>query len=154
MSTFLSVLWPFLFYWLVLFAVCYAVVEFGQNYLYDETTPNAPLKVALGAAVLAAILTWTKTSYDTMLTRDFGKTVVLAIAAFVVFTLVFRFQPWHGLGVGIATILLLSGFATMGIDSFVNRNRPLSPTVRTPARPLRRPATTAPIAPPPESAAK
>lgn len=147
MSTFLSILWPFLFNWLVLLAVCYAVVEFGQSYFYDETTPGAPLKVALGSAILAAILTWTRTSYDTMLTRDIGKTVVLAIAAFGVFTLIFRFQPWHGFAVGIASVLLVAGFATMGVDSFVNRNRPLSPTVTTPAKPLRRAATTVPLAP-------
>ncbi len=49
--------WPFLIYFVILFVVCYIVVEYGQNYFYDEVTPAAAAKVALGALILAAILT-------------------------------------------------------------------------------------------------
>ena len=138
MATFFAILFPFLFIWVILFAICFAIVEFGQNYLYDETTPSSFLKITLGSAILAAVLTWTRTSYDTMLTRDIGKTIVLAVVAFAVFTLVFRFQPWHGFGIGIVSVLLFAGIATMAVESFFNRNAPPPSIVRNPAKPLRR----------------
>ena len=47
----LTYVWPLLIYWLLLFVACYIVVEYGQNYLYDEPTPNVALKVALGSLV-------------------------------------------------------------------------------------------------------
>ena len=37
---------PFLIYWLVLFVLCYIVVEIGQDQLYDEVHPDVGLKVA------------------------------------------------------------------------------------------------------------
>jgi hypothetical protein len=43
-----------------------------------------------------------------------------------VFTLIFQFHPWHALGLGIVTMLLVTGLATMGVDSL------LSSTARTP----------------------
>ncbi len=138
MSAFLSILAPFLFYWLLIFIACLAVVEFGQTYLYDETTPGAAWKVALGSAVLAAIVTWSRPVYTTMLTADLGKTVVLAVVAFGIFTLAFRFQPWHALPIGIFTVLLVAGIATMAVESFANRNRPEATSLRTPSVPLRR----------------
>src|SRR4051812_37565058 len=125
MSAILGIVGPFLFYWLILFVACFAVVEFGQTYLYDETTPSAALKATLGSALLALILTWTRTEFHTMLTAELGYTVVLAIMAFVVFALIFQFQPWHALPIGVITVLLISGTATMGVQSFSNRDRPL-----------------------------
>ncbi len=50
-------IWPFLIYWLVLFVVCFVVVEFGHDQLYDEVTPHAGLKVAGGSLLLAILLT-------------------------------------------------------------------------------------------------
>ena len=138
MSAFLSLLVPFLFYWLMIFIACLAVVEFGQTYLYDEKTSGAGWKVAIGSVILAAFVTWSRPVYTTMLTSDLGKTVVLAVAAFGIFTLAFRFQPWHALPIGIFTVLLVSGIATMGVESFANRNRPVASSSRTPSVPLRR----------------
>jgi hypothetical protein len=138
MSALLALVVPFLFYWLILFVACFAVVEFGQGYLYDETTPSAALKVAGGSAILAAMLTWTRTEFQTMFTGDLGQTVILAVVSFAVFTLAFRFQPWHALPIGVLTVLLVSGTATMGVQSFTNRNRPLESAVRPQAKPLRR----------------
>ena len=142
MSTFLAMLWPFLFNWLILFVFCYAVVEYGQTYFYDETTPKVLPKVLVGSAILALVLTWTKTSYATMVTADIGKTVVLAVVSFVVFVLVFRFHPWHGFAIGLVSVLLISGFATMAVESLFTGSRPASVTTRYPSKPLRRPATT------------
>ena len=147
MSAFLALFLPFLFYWLILFVVCFAVVEFGQTYLYDETTPSAGMKVALGSAILALVLTWTRTEFMTMFTGDLGKTVVLAIVSFVVFTLAFRFQPWHALPIGIISVLLISGTATMGVQSFTNRDRPIESAARPVAKPFQRITKIAPLKP-------
>ncbi len=147
MTTILAYLVPFLFNWLIFFVVCYIVVEYGQTYFYDESTPNVLAKVALGSGLLALLMLWTKTSYDTMFTEQIAKTVVLAVVAFGVFTLIFRFQPWHGLGIGLATVLLMAGFATMAISSFADRNRVDAPSTRVPAKPLRRTTTTPTILP-------
>lgn len=152
MSAITPLIGPFLFYWIVLFVACFVVVEFGQNYFYDEPTPNTGWKVALGSAILAAIMTWSRPQYDTMFTGKLYQTVLLAVVAFGVFTLVFRFHPWHALPVSLVTMILISGMATMGIDSFSNRNRPPSTIVKNPAKPLRRAAGTPPAVVPPADA--
>ncbi|MBX6314216.1 MAG: hypothetical protein IRY99_15085 [Isosphaeraceae bacterium] len=132
-------LWPFLIYWLILFVLCYIVTEFAQNYLYDETTPAVGLKVGLGTMILAAVLTYTRSSFDTMFTSELGTTVVQAIIWFAVFTLVFRFQPQHGAAIGILTMLVVAGLATLGVDSLSSsRQRTLRP-IAEPSKPLRRP---------------
>ena len=59
MTTIWGLLGAFAIYWLVLFATCYIVVEYGHSYLYDEATPATGLKVLLGSALLAMMLTWT-----------------------------------------------------------------------------------------------
>jgi hypothetical protein len=138
MAAILAFVVPFAFYWVILFVTCYAVVEFGQSYLYDETTPSVALKVAGGSALLALLLTWTRTEFHSMFTADLGKTVVLGVAAFVVFTLIFQFQPWHALPIGIIAVLLIAGTATMGVQSFANRDRPIATEGRIPAKPIRR----------------
>lgn len=138
LATTVAMLGAFGFYWLLLFVACFAVVEFGQNYLYDETTPSAGLKVAAGSAVIALVLTWARTEFQTMFTSDLGKTVVLGIVAFAVFTLILRFQPWHALPIGLLSVLLISGTATMGVQSFANRNRPIESAVRPQSKPIRR----------------
>jgi drug/metabolite transporter (DMT)-like permease len=138
----------FLVSWLIVFAVCFAVVEFGQKYLYDETTPNALWKVLGGSAILAALMTWAQASYDTMFTARLGPTVILAIAGFAVFTLAFRFDPWPAAAIGIPTAVVLAGLTTLVIDSMKNRGVALEPpgTV-TQGRPLRVPAGGPPVAP-------
>ena len=56
-------------------------------------------------------------------------TVLQAIVWFGVFTLIFQFHPWHALGLGIATMLLVQGLATMGVNSI------LTPTPASVSRP-------------------
>jgi hypothetical protein len=135
----LHYVWPFLIYWLILFVLCYVIVEFAQNYLYDEKTPHAGWKVLGGSMILAAVLTWTRTSYDTMLTERLGVTVIQAIVWFAVFILVFRFQPVHGGAIGVVAMLLVAGLATMGVQSLSGSNEvatlPENPRV---SKPLRR----------------
>ena len=72
-------IWSFLIYYLILFASCYIVVEYGQNYFYDEATPGVAAKVAIGTLLLAAILTWTRSDFATMFTSDLYKTALQAI---------------------------------------------------------------------------
>jgi len=129
---------PFLFYWLVLFVACFAVVEYGQTYFYETTTPSAGLKVAVGSAILAGLLTWTRSTFDKMFTEDILYTVILLVAAFVVFTLIFRFHPQHAAAIGIVTMLLVSGLATMGVDSMMNRNRAATTELKPPSKPIRK----------------
>lgn len=138
MSAFLAILGAFAIYWVVLFAACFIVVEYSQAYLYEETTPGAGLKIAVGSALLAMLLTWTRTEFYTMFTADLAWTVLLGIAAFGVFTLIFRFQPWHALPIGLFAVLLISGTATMAVQSFSNRNRPSEAASRPKLTPLRR----------------
>jgi glucan phosphoethanolaminetransferase (alkaline phosphatase superfamily) len=138
MSTLLGMLGAFAIYWIVLFATCYIVVEYGQSYLYDEATPAVGLKVLLGSGLLAMMLTWTRSEFYTMFTSELRWTVLLAIVAFGVFVLIFRFQPWHALPIGLITVLLISGTATMAVNSFADRDRPLPGASRGPSKPLRR----------------
>ncbi len=146
-----QILWPFLIYWVVLFVICYIVVEFAQNYLYDEATPNFGLKVAGGAVVLAAMLTWTRSSFDTMLTSDIPHTVLQAIVWFAVFTLIFRFHPQHAVMIGVVTMLLVAGLASLAVDSLTNPARETLPKFRQPSKPVRSPAGP-PITPAPKAA--
>ena len=60
-----------------------------------------------------------------MFTTNIIWTVFQAIVWFGVFTLIFQFHPWHALGLGILTMLLVSGLATMGVDSML---KPTPPT--------------------------
>jgi hypothetical protein len=148
---------PLLINWLVLFVACYIVTEYGQYYLYDEATPGVGWKCALGSLILAAFLTWTRTSYDTMLTSELGKTVLQGILWFVVFTLVLRFHPLHALTLGVATMLLIAGLAGLAVDSFrrTTSNRPVA--VRQPSKPFRQalaPNMGPLAAPPPKAEAK
>ncbi len=112
---------PFLVYWLILYVAFYITVEFAQNYLYDETTALAWLKVGIGSALLAAFLTYTQTGFDTILTEGFGWSVIQAIAWFVVFTLVFRFQPIHAFAIGVCAFFILAGTATLAVDSLTGK---------------------------------
>lgn len=105
--------------WMVLFVALYAVTEYGHYYLYDEPTRRMGLKVAAGSLILALILTYTHTSFDTMLTDELGTTILQGIAWFAVFTLVLSFHPPHALGLGVATMLLSAGLAGLAVDSFV-----------------------------------
>ena len=111
-----------LIYWLVMFVACFVVVEVGHDQLYDEVTPHAGLKVAGGSLLIAILLTVLKrydlpASYEAMFTTNIAWTVLQGIVWFAVFTLIFQFHPWHALGLGLVTMLLVTGLATMGVDS-------------------------------------
>jgi hypothetical protein len=43
---------------------------------------------------------------------------------FLVFMFIFQFHPWHALGLGVAAMLLVSGLATMGVESLLTRRAP------------------------------
>ena len=146
----MAVIWAFVLYALMLFVVSYILVEYGQKYLYDEVTPYAALKVGAGSLILAGLLTWTRSSFETMFTADFARTLLIMLVAVVTFVLIYRFQPLHGLGFGVVLILLLPGLASMVVQS-VTTPAPDPRTVSsTPAKPLRKGTgviTTPPAAP-------
>jgi hypothetical protein len=132
-------IWACLIYWLVVFVGCYIVVEIAQDQLYDELTPHAGLKVGAGSFLLALLLSHLRPAYDSMFTTSLSWTVLQAIVWFGVFTLIFQFHPWHALGLGIASMLLISGLATMGVDSILTPtpasvSRPGSSTTTRPIR--------------------
>ncbi len=136
-----AIVWPFLVYYVLIFVACYIIVEFGQDLFYGEPTPGHGWKVALGALILASLLTWTRSNYATMFTDDFKWTALQAIAWSGVFVLVFRFHPWHGLGIGLATMLLLTGTATLVVDSMLTPRSTARIDTSAPATtPVRRPA--------------
>jgi len=137
-------IWTFLIYWLVLFVACFVVVEIGQDQLYDEVTPRAGLKVAAGSLLIAVLLTTLKAkgfapAFDSMFTTNIAWTLLQGVVWFIVFTLIFQFHPWHALGLGIVTMLLVSGLATMGVESILYRPAPTSTAARSfvPSEPVR-----------------
>jgi hypothetical protein len=122
-----TLIWTLLIYWLVMFVACFVVVEVGHDQLYDEVTPHAGWKVAGGSLLIAVVLTVLKArglaaSYDSMFTTNFAWTVLQGLIWFGVFTLIFQFHPWHALGLGIVTMLLVTGLATMGVDSVLAKS--------------------------------
>jgi len=139
-----TLIWTLLIYWLVVFVACFVVVEVGHDQLYDEVTPHAGLKVAGGSLLIALLLTWLKhtgvaASYDSMFTTSIAWTALQGIVWFGVFTLIFQFHPWHALGLGLATMLLVTGLATMGVDSILSKSAATPATARStvPSQPVR-----------------
>jgi hypothetical protein len=49
--------------------------------------------------------------------------VLQGVVWFGVFMLILRFHPWHAFGLGVATMLLCSGMATMGVESVLTKSR-------------------------------
>jgi hypothetical protein len=150
----MSTILAFLIYWLVTFVGCYIVVEIGQDQLYDEVTPRVGLKVAGGSLLIALMLTafharGSAASFDTMFTTNILWTVLQAIIWIGVFMLIFQFHPWHAFGLGIATMLLVQGLATMGVTSLLT---PTPPSVNRPAAAINKPVIQS-LAPPPTAAA-
>jgi hypothetical protein len=140
----------FLIYWLVVFVGCYVVIEIGQDQLYDEVTPRIGLKVTAGSFLLALMLTLfyranLSASYESMFTTNIMWTVLQAIVWFGVFTLIYQFHPWHALGLGIMSMLLISGIATMGVDSML---KPTPAAVSRPAAAVNKPVRQS-LSPPP-----
>jgi hypothetical protein len=133
--TVMSIVWPLLIYWLVLFVACFVVVEVGHDQLYDEVTPRAGLKVAGGSFLLAALLTALRyygfpATFESMFTTNIAWTLLQGVVWFGVFTLIFQFHPWHAAGLGIATMLLVSGLATMGVESLLAKPRATAAATR------------------------
>jgi hypothetical protein len=149
-----AIVWPFRIYWLVLFVSCYVVVEKAQDQLYDEVTSAAGLRVLFGSLGFAALLTWLRTSLDTMFTADIAWTVLQAIVWFAVFTVVFQFQPQHAAVLGTITFVLVAPLASMGVDSLMRPSAAIAAArARPQSKPIRRPLT-APVAPPPAEPSK
>jgi hypothetical protein len=143
MSTFWSLVVPFLVSWLLIYVASYLVTEFVQNYLYDEATKGLAWRVAIGSALLAAIQTWARPSFVTMFTDSLGSTFFQALAWAVVFIFLYRFQPLHGAVTGVALMLAIAGTATLAVDSLLSSGRPRAEVRRT-AAPVRRAAGTVP----------
>jgi hypothetical protein len=146
----MGIIGAFLIYWLVVFVGCYVVIEIGQDQLYDEVTPRVGLKVTAGSLLLALMLTVfyrsdVAASYESMFTTNITWTVLQGIVWFLVFMLVFQFHPWHALGLGVLTMLLVSGLATMGVDSML---KPTPVAVSRPAAAVNKPVRQS-LAPPP-----
>jgi hypothetical protein len=130
-----TIVWPLLIYWLVLFVVCFVLVEIGHDQLYDEVTKHAGWKVLGGSCILAALLTGLRyfgfpASFESMFTTNIGWTLLQGVVWFLVFMFVFQFHPWHALGLGVATMLLVSGLATMGVESVLAKKRDVSTATR------------------------
>ncbi len=134
-----AIVWPLLIYWLVFFVACYIACEIGQDQFYDEVTPNVGLKVGLGSLILAALATWIRPSFETILTTNIAWAVLQGIVWFLVFMFIFQFHPWHALAIGLVSMVLISGLATMGVES-LTKTGPAAPAARsrTNNEPLRR----------------
>lgn len=154
----MATVWAFLIYWLVTFVGCFIVIEIGQDQLYDEITPKVGLKVTLGSMLLALMLTifhanGSAASFESMFTTNILWTILQGIVWFGVFTLIYQFHPWHALGLGLATMLLVQGMATMGVTSMlsptpVEVNRSAAASIN---RPVRQSLAPAPAVAPPST---
>lgn len=131
-------IWAFLLYTFIAFVVSYIIVEYGQKYLYDEVTKYVGLKVLAGALVMGGLLTWTRSSFDTMFTADLLRTALMAIAWVGVFILIYRFQPGHGAMFALAAVLLLPGLATIAIQSVTKPAVNPATVSRTIQKPIRK----------------
>jgi hypothetical protein len=151
MASFFWAIFVFLVYWLILFVVCYIVSDYGQNFLYDETTPMLALKVAGGTFLMAILLAKFKPSFDTMFTANIHWTLLQAFIWVRIFLFVFRFHPKHAVALGLALFLVAPGLATIAVDSLMsNTPEGRRPAIVPPAKPLRKPAYPSPIPPVPE----
>ena len=131
----LLVLFPLVFGWRTIFSrypgkfgtmvyfLClglgYIITEVAQDQLYDAVTPRVGLKVGCASLILALLLTWLHPSFETMFTSNFAWTVLQGIVWFGVFTLILQFHPWHALTLGVLTMLIVPGVATLGVDSIM-----------------------------------
>ena len=127
----MTIVWPLLIYWLVLFVVCFMLVEIGHDQLYDAAPKYAGWKVFAGSLSLAGLLTALRAygvpaSFESMFTTNIGWTVLQGVVWFLVFMFVFQFHPWHALGLGVITMVLISGLATMGVDSVLAKRKDVS----------------------------
>jgi hypothetical protein len=88
-----------------------------------------------------------------MFTTNIAWTLLQGVIWFAVFTLIYQFHPWHALGLGIATMLMVSGLATMGVDSILAPSRATAAATRAfvPSEPVRQ--SLAPGAAPPSAKA-
>lgn len=126
----MAMVWAVLIYWLAFFVACLTVVEVFQDWFYDEVTPHSALKVGAGTLPLALLAAWLRPSFDTMFTSDIAWTLLQAVAWFGVFTLAFQFHPTHALMTGLVTMVLVTGLATLGVDSLTKPSRTLAPVQR------------------------
>jgi hypothetical protein len=134
----MAYVWPFLIYTLIAFVVSYILVEYGQKYLYDEVTKYAALKVAGGALIMGAMLTWFHPSFETMFTAKLHWTALIAIIWAVIFVLILQFQPLHGAVFALVAVLLLPGLATIAVEGVMTRRPDPSTVPRTTAKPIRK----------------
>jgi hypothetical protein len=137
----MSFLPAFLAYWFILFVVSYILVEYGHRYIYDELPKYTPLRVAAGSLLLAIMLTWTRSSFETMFTTDLKWTVLQAILWVAVFILVYTFQPVHGLGFALATMVIATGVATIAVDTMTKPAPDERAQFTAPRAPLRKEST-------------
>lgn len=132
--------WTLLIYWVVFFAASYFILEQGQNYFYDEVTKGAPWKVAVGSLVFAVLLTWRNSTMIDMFTNRIGETALLAILAWIVFTVVYQFHPQHAAMIGPFAVVVIAAATALAVESLANSGRTVVQDRRTINRPIRKPA--------------
>ncbi len=152
-TVFWTILVPLLVYWLVFFTIHFMIVEYGQNYLYDEPTPSTGLKVTIGSFIAAVAATYFQPSFDTMFTTYLQWSALQALLWFGIFTLIYQFHPQHGLGLSLATFMLFPGLTSMAVDGITRGSPAAAQTKLTePGKAVRRSAPAgapAPAAPDP-----
>ena len=65
-----------------------------------------------------------------------------ALVWFAVFVLAFQFHPVHALGLSLVTMILVSGVATLGVDSLTKSTPTLAPVRAKGNEPIRRSGST------------
>ena len=54
---------------------------------------------------------------ESIFTTGIAWTLLQGVVWFLVFTFIFQFHPWHALAAGLVTMLLVTGLATLGVES-------------------------------------
>jgi len=136
-AMFWNVVLPILIYWLMFFVVQYILLEYGQSYLYDETTPHFGLKVLAGSFLLALMAARFHSNFVTMFTTNIHWTLLQALAWVGIFTLLYQFQPLHALSLGLMGLVLVPPLGAMTVDSLSQPRRPIIARDRGPLGPYR-----------------
>ena len=136
---FVTTLISFLVYWLLIFVVNYIVVEYGQNYLYDEPTPGFGARSSWGVSPWRPWPAGSGRRSTRCSPRRFHWTVLMALAWVLVFTLLYQFHPPHALLIGLTAMVIVPGLATMTAESLTRPRQTLAPTNTGRGGPVRRP---------------
>ena len=139
-----DVVWPLLIYWLVLFVACFVLVEIGHDQLYDQVTPRGRLEGRRRVArACGPVDGATGLRFSGVVRVDVHYQYWLDAASrrglVPRFHVRFSISPVACAWAGVVTMILVSGLATMGVESVLAKKRDVTNATRpfVPTEPVR-----------------